>query len=487
MDSALDELIARSITLRLPSRLERQMAVLLAGLTLIVSIVLYVSREQLSPAISGFSGTFLSFVVLSTVGLYHWAPMYVLRMVLLAIPGLVTGALILLNQPGVRISYHAQRFQTYDMAAAIILLTSIALSSSAIGWAVAAKRPKSQSRKVPPRSASFNLRFAVYSVIAVAAGTITASSLGPFVWIAPYASSAKEPLLRIGVFPILGVIGVLGMFSTASLDARMTRLHWYGFGLVSVYVLIVCMFLRGMRLEVLAALVAMYLARYEVNVRKIKPLRLAVVAFGLFVLVEAWGIYRASADLDLGLGRAIYLAVANLSNGSGTEIKVYNLGTIGDIASTLYNTVGLTYEGILGQLSGRSYLEYIPRTLPEFLYPERPQDLAYIFVNFNETSGGGFFELAEAFINFGMVGSVIIPGLLTYCFARVYRRMLMHRSSSSFMAYTFVLSLLFRGTWYQTFSIYKAFLTWLVLEILIFVLGRIVEGPHGKKLGELSP
>lgn len=143
------------------------------------------------------------------------------------------------------------------------------------------------------------------------------------------------------------------------------------------------------------------------------------------------------------------------------------------ICPVIYARMYIVDDERLSLLYGRSYLDYIPRTLPQFILPDRPAGMEWIFSDYGETSGGGIFELAEAFANFGMLGVIVIPSILTFIFGRVYVNSIVYRTHFWFMCYVLVRSLFFRRIWYQKFSFYKTVIVWLIVEGFIVVFAGL--------------
>jgi hypothetical protein len=96
------------------------------------------------------------------------------------------------------------------------------------------------------------------------------------------------------------------------------------------------------------------------------------------------------------------------------------MGTISPIATTFSNTVWLIQNNVINYSFGQSYWEWILRIPPEVLYPNRPVDYAWMFQEYGLLAGGGFFELAEVYMNFGLIGALIIPGIISFLMAKSY-------------------------------------------------------------------
>ncbi len=393
-------------------------------------------------------------------------------MALLAVPGMVTGILLLLYGSQIIVMFHVRQYGTLEMASRILALTALALGSSSIAWYTAIRRPlKTTSRFRIPFESS-NMRFWIYALLAVVAGTLTAKALGPYVWTASYATESTELFLRIGTTPAVAATGIIGMY-TMLLSGAAPKNYRPFFWLIALYTLGDCMLFRGMRLEVFAVGLAMYAGYLMKTGTGVRPFRLLSIMVIVYLFAQTVGVLRSITDAGITAREGLVMAFRFVYE-EGLEFY-FQLGTFADIAGTFYNAVGLIDDRIVKPLLGLSYLSYIPRTFPEFLYPGRPRDLALIFENYGLTTGGGMFELAEAYINFGVAGCVIVPAIITYLIARVSRNAEADSGFTGLMLYLLVFSLFLRGTWYQTFAFYKTMVAWVVLEFFIWLTIRFFD------------
>jgi hypothetical protein len=178
--------------------------------------------------------------------------------------------------------------------------------------------------------------------------------------------------------------------------------------------------------------------------------------------MEFWGYLRAiwtSADTETMLEGYIRMF----------ETGVFFAGTISGISSAFANVVDMIETNVINYKFGVPYLEYFLRTPPEFLYPDRPKDLSSIFEDYGYISIGGFFEIAEAYLNFGLIGVFIIPFAISYLIAKMYKKAI----SGSLFYYIQLLAFLsvfMRGAWYQTFAYYKACITGLIVYLSMVIL-----------------
>jgi len=173
--------------------------------------------------------------------------------------------------------------------------------------------------------------------------------------------------------------------------------------------------------------------------------------------------------LDMGLGNA------------ATMGDVVYSGTLGPITTTFANTVYLIKQNSLDFIYGRSYFEFLLRTPPEFLYPDRPKDYATIFANYGLSSGGGFFELAEAYLNFGIFGAFIVPMVITFLISFLYFRLKRGGGLFYIFALSSLLCIWMRGAWYQTFAYYKSFIAAALLYCFLHVLATLFSATFARR------
>jgi len=460
-------------SLRVPSGRDVRLSLIYSVLVFILSGGIYMARAYIPFAIQGWVvfilGTTLAF---SSSWFYRWNPLYLLITGLLAIPPLYSGALVLLEVNGGIFCAFGQAFHTSAVASKVMLLTVIAISVSSIGWGLAMfKQPLPRSLRAIP---FFDYKFAGYAVVALFSGLQTSILYGDFIWNVSYYSAPGTPFLGIQIFPTLAVIGVLGMFAMLVYENRGSRYHYLIFLAITVYVLMFCMFFRGGRLEVVAAFIGAYFLWLDAHKRKPPIVRIFISGFIIFILLQMWGVFRmVLANPKYSFINGVKVSTTIILKDVVPAYKKqyppnrYPMTTIGDIVATFYMTVGLVDEGKLPLLYGKSYFEYIPRTLPKFLYPERPHDLAWIFLSVGEKSGGGLYSLSEAYMNFGFAGCVAIPLLFSFLIARTMLVCIAHGSFQGIFLYVFVLSFMLRGVWYGYFALYKSIIAWFFVEVML--------------------
>lgn len=397
----------------------------------------------------------------------------VARLFLMFLVGAYPLGVKLLNE---RLYFSVYEFQTQtlDITLTMYALTLIALPACWIGWWAGARVRLSHSKpaREPARAyyvSVFYLCVALvlafgYLIISASTGTILAGAYGSGTEGAPVIGSASA---------LGGVALSVAFYCALKLGGK-----WYMAAVLAAafYLLIWCQILRGLRQDVVGVVFSMVVLLLLVKTGRIEvKLRYILYVLPAIALLELWGLIRT--------GLAIYLSGAidtsqmldlGLGNAAAMSDVIYS-GTLGPIATTFANTVYLVDQNAIDFLYGRSYLEFIPRTAPEFLYPERPLDYALIFPHYSLSSGGGFFELAEAYLNFGLAGAFLMPLLITFVISHFYFQL--KRGAGLF--YVFALSSLLciwmRGAWYQTFAFYKSFIGAAMLFCLVHLVATILS------------
>lgn len=377
---------------------------------------------------------------------------FFLRILFLATIGYYAGLVKVINIDGA-FSPVEIAAQTPVVAIKMLGLTAIGLMGAGLGLFVSA-------------SSLFNLRrhwvgirfgdnaqpiFWISVVLVLVAGYLSARSYGPNVFEASYASGEGEGQ-ALGNLQSIGVISLVLCWMTSNelLDKKLIRFSW----MLSVYFLVWGILIRGGRIEVLSGILAILVCVPMLH-GKIFGIKLYHCVLGLVgaAFLEVWGSLRSvlsasSASVDL-----VVSGYKNLS-----DDNVYHAGTISGIGTTFSNIVHMIDNNVLDFQFGGTYLDYILRTPPEFLYENRPTDPSWMFQDYGYNAIGGFFELAEAYYNFGVIGCFVVPFLISLAVGFVYKKSL-QGGGFAFFVFCAVLSVFPRGGWYQTFAFYKSFFT----------------------------
>jgi hypothetical protein len=409
----------------------------------------------------------------------RWNLVFQLRIILLVSIGYYVG-LIKVIDPNAFYSPIGFDAQTFEVSARMFALTSIAMLGALLGLKLfnLQKFKKNGYCPLAYRYTPIHSIPLIYVIGVLFVGYLSARSYGDSVFVSGYASGSGEGQL-LGNLQAIGVVFLVMCFIS---------LPQWGFKFMTLKLALVFYLLgwgiliRGGRIEVvagiLALLVAVPCARGEVfQLRKLHFF--AMILFAAFL--EAWGSLRSTLS-DLGnTSDTVIEGYKNL-----LDAGIYHAGTVSGIATTFSNIVHMIDNNVIDFYYGLSYLEYIPRTPPAFIYPDRPADLAWMFQDYGYDAMGGFFELGEAYLNFGLIGCFIIPLIVSAFIAKTYKEALRGRAFWFFI-FVALLAVYFRGAWYQTFAFYKTIFTGVTIYILVVMLGAVLTRPKRCEVSLVNP
>ena len=375
--------------------------------------------------------------------------------------------------------YHLRESQTLEIATLMFLLTNIALFASEIGFLVASKIKMKQENKLVLENKSF---FYVVFGLLIFTGYLIASTRGMIIGGSTSYGDGSSSSPALGN---LNTISNILFFSLILLFYKFKDLyHWdinklkYFVIFSAFYLFIYAEFLRGVRMDALNGLFGLVILYYVYNNKLLHiNLKISIIGITAFIFIQIMGMIRSA--LQFLTTDELIIVIQNgfksLIEGSSSGILFYQ-GTINDIATTFSGIIMMLNEKVIDFYYGSSYLDYILRTPPQFLYPDRPKDLAWIFFDNGYTSGGGFFELAEAYLNFGVVGVFIVPFVISFVFGYAYKSFYYNRYSliHSILLFSLLASFM-RSILYQSFALYKSAITGFILIGIYYVLLYILK------------
>ncbi len=196
----------------------------------------------------------------------------------------------------------------------------------------------------------------------------------------------------------------------------------------------------------------------------------SIYYFVLFLFFISWigsiitGVLRES--LTPGNLLLIFQNPLSLLTIISSNYITFNMNTASMTIGTL-NVIPLKVNE-QGYLLGKSFFDWLPRTFPEFIYPNRPIGPEFNMHYNNEWFGwGGIHETSEIYWNFGYFGVILLPLVISYLLNSFGKSFL--RSNSPFSCIPIVwLIMLPRWSWYQLFALYKS--TFVMIFLCIFVL-----------------
>lgn len=373
--------------------------------------------------------------------------------------------------------FHMPVSQTREIALMMYCATILAIAGSELGFFLAGKLAGRPKPPHPRLSSMTKPQWQVLGIlgfcVALLGGQLIANHMGPLVWLVGYGTQEKESSLVLN--NLNSIVNISIFLLLLAFLATKGRLLGCLLVFTVAYVLVFCEFLRGVRMDVINCLLGCY-AIYQIRINgkiHLKPQHLVLLLLG-FMVVQIMGAIRSV--LSLGVISyddliTVFGKLVSMENASG--IAFYQ-GTINDIATTFSGVIFLLKSGIVEPLLGQSYIDYILRTPPEFIYPNRPDDLAWLFEQKGFTSGGGFFELAEAFYNFGYLGCFFIPASISFIIAKTYLNVIINGRLWHYFALFAIMSVWMRGLLYMSFSFWKAYVTAVILYFIFLALSSLL-------------
>ena len=348
--------------------------------------------------------------------------------------------------------------------------TSLALFGNEIGLMLGARKSLQfamLSNTEKKESSNWKLTFFLSIPFIFIISLLVAHSNGPLVFNAGYHGRVSD--LPMGVIPSMGVSFLLLSFVAISKShIKYGRLLVFGSGL---FLLLWAMLLRGDRNDALSALLGVLVIYGVVRGRSFNlKLKSFLLVFFFMAMIDIYGSVRS-----LDIGSTSLNQIASILVNERFSSDIVKFGTVSAIASTFSNTVWAVDSGVLDYAWGQSYLEFIPRTLPKFLYPDRPKSYALMFESLGLRTGGGFFELAEAYMNFGLVGCFIFPLLISFFISRVFSNALIKQDFFSYAMLIGMLSVFFRATWYQSFGFYRGATISITIYLVCWLIHQVIS------------
>jgi len=421
-----------------------------------------------TPAMYESGGIYFFLFAISSLILYlihyRWSLLFQARMFLLAVIGYFAGFVKLID-PSLLFSPVEPTSQSFEIGVKMFGLTSLALFGSFIGITLGFRRSVNVYQNPMARISNvlkdWHLTYYLTFAVIVLTGHLSALSYGPTVFQGVYGTGEGQGQ-SLGNLQSIGVVCTVLNITAALFINR--RKFLYGSIVAVSYFFVWGILIRGGRLEVLSGLLAIAICIPLLNQRITRVTkRQMLYIFLTAVFMESWGWLRSA--LTTVDSEAMFDGYKRLAD-SG----IYFAGTVSGIATSFANTLHMVEGNAITLIFGKSYLEYIPRTPPEFIYPGRPPDYSSMFENYGYAAIGGFFELAEAYLNFGLMGCLFVPLIISFLLSRVYQNAF-RGGLFWFLILTAILSVFFRGAWYQSFAFYKSLFTG--IGVYLFVMAVI--------------
>lgn len=396
---------------------------------------------------------------------------YQLRLLLLCSVGIFCGFVKVLG-PNFYFAPIGIDVQSYNAVVKISGLTALALIGAAVGLRLGDRSFQVHRAELcngSIRLSKYYFYISVFFIFLISKFTI--DSFGPTAFSAAYASSGEGQAL--GNLQSIGIVLLAYIFFyCASTNMRLTLPIFLTFLFLGYAI-----FIRGGRMDVinglLTIIVAIYLAKgqdLKFRLKYIFPLFLFVVIF------EVWGMIRTLLAGDIALTAPAGWYAEMLDSG------IIFVGTLSMIAVTFANSLAIKDFYLPNFPIGSHYIDYIARIPPAFVYPDRPRDPSWMFADFGLSSVGGYFELGEAYLNLGYLGCIVVPFVVSFVISKAYRLAFQGKTMYIFILFALI-SVFFRGGWYQSFAFFKALFTGLILYFIFVVITGLTKGRLFKHQG----
>lgn len=357
------------------------------------------------------------------------------------------------------------------------VITSYALFSNTIGLVLGSLNRSLttlHSKNIESREKYWFLAYIISIPLVIITAYLFTKSFGENIFVSGYGSSDLATDTKLGS---INSIGITALYLVFIAGLKFQFKYWkIIFILLVLYFIIYSQLLHGGRQDAMTPLFGLVII-WGLTKKKTIKLKLSILPLVIiaYIFFEAWGLLRANIQ-DFNLSFFVNI-IPNMFNGD-----IVRFGTVSPISTTFANTVWLVDSKTIDLSIGKSYFEYILRTPPEFLYPNRPIDYSWIFEKYNLQTGGGFYELGEVYMNFGLIGALFVPGVISFYIAKSFQLAYKKQTIFSYLMLSSFLSVFLRGTWYQTFAFYRGFLVCLTFYFIIVVLTQIFTNDNNKTL-----
>lgn len=395
------------------------------------------------------------------------------RYLFIVSPGFLQGLVWFFSDGNVRVAFLANDYITEEIVRQVVLMSTIGGVSAMIGFVV---RPIRFKILVPSISITRRhtqiifilfLAFAFWHAKNLGSSMLTSGAYG-----GDTEESTKSPIGTINVFYFLffSIFFIYRLF-----HQKINRLTKYSYYIIAL-IIILYVALRGVRQDSLGFILAVITILYSSGIDFKKKTQYRIV-FSLFCFSWLGSILTGILRSEFSLAYLVQILSDPLSLFFflKDEYLVVNLDTASMTIGTLNVIPYKIKEG--GFLLGKTFFDWLPRTFPEFIYPNRPEDPSYLMQYQGEWFGwGGIHEIAEEFWNFGYLGVIVLPFLFSYLIHSLGKSFI--QSSSFFTAIPIVwLIMMPRWSWYQIFALYKSTIVMvIVIYILYFIVGLSTSG-----------
>ena len=375
--------------------------------------------------------------------------------------------------------------QTYEVAWIFSILVCTSLFSSQVGfWIADKKKFKKISQDLILND---KVKFWIIFFLIILSGYLISLSRGDFIIHRLGGFADRDNYIDMPVRNLQALVAILlamlffflnrNKNITTNILSHLTNPYFLIFIFAIMYVVIWSQFLRGARMDPIGILIMFFVLYYSFKGQiAFLKIRYLVIAIIMILILQIWGVARN----DLGQGIPINIILEKTFQTEwfieGKQV-MYFQGTFNNISTGVAGVIYAIENGLSNLYYGSSYVDYILRIPPESIYPERPKSLAWFTLSvLNDKHGGGFNEMAEIYLNFGIFGSLFLPGIISFVIGWSYRRHL-YNPYNLWMSLPFIaiLAVYTRMLIYQTFDGFKSWVTALILYSFLWLFSSLIK------------
>lgn len=386
-------------------------------------------------------------------------------------PGLTEFVIYYITNGNLKVAILAQDYITYDMVREYANASVFGGLSAILGYLLASKKLKLDLATKSIQSYNINkliysLCFILFSVTII---YFTYTQGGNIFAYGSYGSALGHKSIKATV-GVLNVIFMYFLFASFILIHE-RNLYLKRINLVFLFfslALLLFLATRGVRQDPFGV-VLVFLLIYSLSNKDKNILKYSILIFFLtWIFTVISGQFRYTTNLEF-----LFSILSSFFKVAKDGTLFFNLDTASSTVGT-FHVAYINVHNLNNMLYGKSYIDWIPRTLPSFLYPNRPQSLAWqMTIDGTQFAMGGVQDIAEQYWNFGRLGVVFISFIIAYGVGILSLTFI--QKNPFFIAIPFVwLATLPRWHWYQTFTLYKGFLTILILVFFLHFVYHVV-------------
>jgi hypothetical protein len=376
--------------------------------------------------------------------------------------------------------------QTADVAFIMTIVTTLALFSSQLGIEFG-KTINIRKRGIDfPGNERIILYFILFMLVLIS--SLIAMQRGDLIFFAEYASESQGrvemPFQNLQSIAIILMIFSIALYFRLKWLRRLSSIKRrrliYLMIFVGIYLAVWCQFLRGARMDPLTLVFAAFviIRLYTKNQLYLNTKTLIYLMLAFFVLQIWGGIRQGQYEANLTGSNFMSIVKQLYQKSERDDVAIFfREGTMNNLSLSVATVIYAIGRRDLDFRYGSSYVDYLARTAPEFIYPDRPKTLGWLSKDLygGSGAGGGFNEMAEAFLNFGIFGALIVPAVISFLLSYSFRQFMINRYNVlRSIVFISMLSVFFRGLLYQTFAFYKTFVTALILYVIVLFVHKAI-------------